>query len=128
MKFICSYILILTLFVPKWSMAFHIIGGEMYYTCTGNNNYEITLKIFRDCSASNAAPYDDPAFITVYNATGLPVQTFGVNFPGSTFVQPDLSNPCLQVPPNICVEQGVYEFTANLPPSPGGYDISYQRC
>ncbi|HYV93752.1 MAG TPA: PKD domain-containing protein [Chitinophagales bacterium] len=109
-------------------MAFHIIGGEIYYTCLGNNDYQVTLKIYRDCSNAQAAQYDDPAFVTIYNATGLLVQTFNVFFPGATSVQPDLSNPCLMVPPNICVEQGVYQFTANLPPTPGGYDISYQRC
>ena len=29
--------------------ATHIIGGEMTYVCLGNNNYEITLTIYRDC-------------------------------------------------------------------------------
>lgn len=128
MKFFRQYIFFLVLLVPQGSMAWHIIGGEMYYTCLGSNNYRITLKIYRDCSNPIAAPFDDPAFITVYNATGLPVQPLSVFFPGAITVQPDLSNPCLQVPPGICVEQGVYEVILNLPPSSGGYDISYQRC
>ncbi|MEO5674534.1 MAG: PKD domain-containing protein [Chitinophagales bacterium] len=128
MKSYTKYLLLAIFFLPKISGGYHIIGGEMYYTCTGSNNYKVTLKIYRDCSNFQAASFDDPAFITVYDATGLPVQNLSVPFPGSTTVQPDLSNPCLEVPPGICVEQGVYEFTVNLPPSNGGYDIVYQRC
>lgn len=114
--------------LPGRSHAFHIIGGEMYYDCLGNNQYLITLKIYRDCSSQFAAPYDDPAYIAIYNASNVPVQTLQVPFPGSVDVEPDLSNPCLIAPPDVCVQQAIYEFTVTLPPSAGGYNIVYQRC
>lgn len=46
--------------------ATHIVGGEMNYTCLGNNQYEITLTIFRDCFYGNPnAWFDNPASIGV---------------------------------------------------------------
>jgi len=128
MSYYKKYLLIISWLIPQLAGAYHIIGGEMYYDCLGNNNYQVTLKIYRDCSSPFAAPYDNPAYVAVYNASHLPVQTLAVPFPGSTNIQPDLSNPCLVAPPNVCVQQAIYQFNVNLPPSPGGYDIVYQRC
>ncbi len=128
MRFFTKLFFTLFILIPELTAGFHIIGGEMFYTYEGNNNYHVTLKIYRDCSNPQAAPFDDPAYITIYNATGLPVQSLAISFPGATIVEPDLTNPCLEVPPGICVEQGVYEFDVNLPPVTGGYDIVYQRC
>ncbi len=54
------------------SQAAHIVGGDMYYDCLGNNDYRITLKVYRDCNASgpNVAWFDEPAFIAIYDASG----------------------------------------------------------
>lgn len=128
MKRFRNWLTVLLGLLASSTQAFHIIGGEMYYDCLGNNKYLITMKIFRDCSSQYAAPFDNPAHIAIYNASAVLVQLIDVPFPGSTSVQPDLSNPCLVAPPNVCVEQAIYEFEATLPPSPGGYDIVYQRC
>ncbi|MEP7127853.1 MAG: PKD domain-containing protein, partial [Chitinophagales bacterium] len=92
----------------------------------GNNNYEITLKIYRDCNSTT--PFDDPAAVGIYNSSGLLQQTLLLQFPGASSVDPDVSDPCLQLPPGICVEEAIYKTVANLPAIAGGYDISYQRC
>jgi gliding motility-associated-like protein len=39
-----------------------------------------------------------------------------------------LNNPCLQAPTDVCVEEAVFIDTINLPPIPGGYQLSYERC
>ena len=36
--------------------ATHIVGGEFYYDCLGNNQYRITPKIYRDCGPNSQAP------------------------------------------------------------------------
>ena len=41
------------LFTPLISKATHLVGGEMTYTCLGNNTYEIQLVIYRDCGPTN---------------------------------------------------------------------------
>lgn len=113
-------------FFPFFSEAWHIIGGEIYYTYLGGNSYEITLKVYRDCNSST--PFDDPAVIGVYTASGLLVQTLLVPFPGANSIDPDLTNPCLQVPPGVCVEEAIYKTVTSLSPAAEGYNISYQRC
>ncbi|MFN3876319.1 MAG: hypothetical protein ACK4L7_10460, partial [Flavobacteriales bacterium] len=36
-----------------WSLATHFSGGEIYWTCLGNNQYRITLMVYRDCAGMN---------------------------------------------------------------------------
>lgn len=108
--------------------AYHIIGGEMIYTRLAGNNFEITLKIYRDCSSPEAAPYDDPLQIYVYNAAGVLVDSLVLNFPGSVDLDPDLTNPCITEVPDLCVQEAIYVGYIELPPSAGGYDLVYQRC
>jgi len=38
------------------------------------------------------------------------------------------NNPCATPPNNMCVQRAIYTAVVNLPPIPGGYDVSYQRC
>jgi len=117
-------------FLSVGASATHLVGGELYYTCLGSNNYEITLKVYRDCGASNTngTPFDPNAAIGIYFGNGTLKQVVNVAFPGATNIPVVINNPCLVVPPNICVQEAVYKTTINLPPNPAGYDIVYQRC
>jgi gliding motility-associated-like protein len=107
--------------------ASHIVGGEIYYECIGNNNYLVTLKVYRDCY-NGQAPFDNPANIFIYNGGGSLVDVLSVPFPGSDTLPNDANNPCLIVPPNICVEEAVYTYNVNLPANGSGYTLIYQRC
>lgn len=107
--------------------ATHIVGGELTYRCLGNNNYEIKLKIYRDC-LNGQAPFDNPANITIFNASGGVVQTIQISNPVITLIPPSINSPCFQVPSGVCVEEGIYTTTVNLPPLTGGYTLAYQRC
>ncbi len=120
------FILLLTLLSLK-SFATHIVGGEIFYNCIGGNNYQITLKLYRDCF-NGLAPYDNPATLFIFNNAGTLVDSVEIPFPGSVVLPFPLNNPCLTPPTNICVEQAIYHTTINLPPLAGGYDIVYQRC
>ena len=115
--------------LTQFVSASHIVGGEMNYVCLGSNQYEITLKVFRDCF-NGQAPYDNPTDITIYDANGVQVagSPFPISFPGSDTLNNNPGNPCLIVPPGICVEEAVFVTTVTLPPSPGGYTMVYQRC
>jgi gliding motility-associated-like protein len=114
--------------ISAQAYAFHIIGGELIYTRTTGNNYEITLKIYRDCADPEAAEFDNPLQIYVYDALGLLVQTLDISFPGSEFIDPAIESPCMSVYPDLCVQEAIYVTTVNLPPKAGGYDLVYQRC
>lgn len=99
----------------------------MYYDCLGDNTYKVTLKIYRDCY-SEGAEFDDPLYLYVYNSSGILQQEIAIALLSSTYIDPDLTNPCIVDPPDICVEEGIYETIINLPDSYGGYDLVYQRC
>ncbi len=114
----------------------HIIGGEITYECLGNDQYEFTLLIYRDCNCTDCAEFDPFAAIAVYNCdedsdcgsfgqadyfTRLDVPLLEIN----NVAEP--TYPCL-VPPDVCVQEGLYRFTLTLPNSPQSYHVSYQRC
>jgi len=107
--------------------ATHIVGGEIYYKCLGNNDYEVTLKVYRDC-INGQAPFDNPAAVGVYDANGTLITTLMLPLPGSTPLPVTLNNPCYVAPANVCVEEAIYVGNVNLPPLAGGYYLAYQRC
>lgn len=120
------------------ALATHIVGGEMIYDQLGNNNYRITLKVYRDCY-NGVPPFDGdfssgssnvvPAYITVYQSNGsVYLARYDIGAPIVTSIPPSINNPCIITPNNVCVEEGLYTYTLNLPPIAGGYDIIYQRC
>lgn len=109
--------------------ATHIVGGEMTYKCLGNNQYEITLIVYRDCY-TGIPPFDDPASIAVFDSSWNLVQHILVPLdPNSNDTLPIiLSDPCLTVPPDVCAHGTTYKTIVQLPKIPGGYSLVYQRC
>jgi gliding motility-associated-like protein len=107
--------------------ASHIIGGDIYYDYLGNNQYRFYITLYRDCASSGAA-YDDPLQLAIHLGNGNLFQNVSIPFPGSTPVPLDFNNPCATPPGGICVEKATYITVVTLPPTPLGYDISYQRC
>lgn len=110
----------------------HIVGGELYYDYLGGNNYQVTLKVYRDC-LNGQAPFDGQtngatAFLHVFDNAGNLVQQIDMGAPIVTNVPPSINNPCIQTPGGICVEEGKYVITITLPPLAGGYHLVYQRC
>ncbi len=123
----------------------HIVGGEVTYECLGEADngevrYRVKFYLYRDCGPATGAEFDN-----VPNVDGQILQfTYtifrdGEIFRGtsSTIGQEDLivdpislnfNNPCLEIPPNLCVERGVYTTEITLPRSTESYTISYQRC
>lgn len=110
------------------AQATHIVGGEIYYDNLGGNNYKIHMKVYRDC-INGIPPFDNPAFFTIFNASGGVVTTLNVAITSSITVPPSNNSPCAPAANGVaCVEEAIYETTINLPPLAGGYYIVYQRC
>ncbi len=123
-KLLVCFFLFLVGFLPLLQ-ATHIIGGEMNYTCLGDQAYEISLTVYRDCYLGEAL-MDDTAYVAVYDQLGLLLQTVPILLGSVDTVEQ--AEDCYLAPPNICVETTVYKDTLTLLPRPGGYHISYQRC
>jgi gliding motility-associated-like protein len=121
--------------------AYHIIGGEIYYECMGidpddpsSKLYRFILKIYRDCAGGgqdfDSLPGTSVGTVTIYQGDNTTpyITTLNLSAPDITWLQADAGNPCLTVPPNICVQEGIYEFDLSLPVSSEPYHITYQRC
>ncbi len=105
--------------------ATHIIGGEINYKCLGDDQYQISLTVYRDCFLGEA-PLDDTAYVAAFNIEGELVTTLPILLGQiDTITQVEA---CLLIPPNICVETTTYVDTITLVNRPGGYRIVYQRC
>ncbi|MFO0479292.1 MAG: PKD domain-containing protein [Bacteroidota bacterium] len=86
------------------------------------------MKVYRDC-INGLAPFDDPAFFTIFDASQNVVKTLTVSILSVTTVPPTNNSICAPAFfGNACVEEAIYETTVTLTPSAGGYDIVYQRC
>lgn len=109
--------------------ATHIIGGEIYYDCLGNNDYQITLKVYRDC-INGIPPFDDPASIGIFDpVTGVLIQNLMAYSPVIIPISSTISVPCyVPTPGSVCEEEATYTVTTNLPPTSNGYLLVYQRC
>jgi gliding motility-associated-like protein len=115
--------------------ATHIVGGELNYRCLGNDQYEISLTVFRDCFNANPAAYfDDPASIGIFDVNNNLLTSLGENgqllipLMNDDTLDPTLFDSCLVVPPDVCVHRTIYTVTVTLPFIAGGYQLAYQRC
>jgi len=119
--------LIVPLFVALTAKSEHIIGGEMYYECNANGTYTFTMKLYRDCNSSGA-PFDNPASFAVFNDANQLVNEITSFVESIEEIDPNFESPCISFPPNICVEEGTYEFTLSLDTDISSYQVVYQRC
>ncbi len=121
---------IVALLISTWSMATHVLGGEMYYDNLQGNEYRITLKLYRDCGPGNVngTGFDTEAQLAIYDGAGVFQFQQSAFFPGEQSVPVELNNPCLAAPPSICASWAEYVTTVTLVPNTTGYVISYQRC
>ena len=114
--------------------ATHIIGGQITYECIGNDTFRMNMKIYRDCSAGvtgqlDGTPGAPDATITVYQGNSqTPLLTRVLEPPIVTEVDPNPNNPCIIVPPGVCLQEGFYVWDLILPPSADTYHVTYQRC
>ncbi|MBL7942496.1 MAG: PKD domain-containing protein [Flavobacteriales bacterium] len=121
----------LCLMIGSVCFATHITGGEITYTYTGGGNYEITLTVYRDCGPDNTnqTGFDNPSYVGIYQ-DGILISTLNIFLTEAvvTLLPYGISDDCLVLPPDVCIEQCIYTTTANLGASPNGYDLVYVRC
>lgn len=133
-KLLLSLLLCLPGMTTLWAK--HIVGGEIYYECLGpgsaadTRNYRLVMKIYRDCAA-DGANFDNPARMGVYsyiNGVYAFVRMINATHGNVTEIEA-VEDPCLILPPNVCVEETSYTISLNNTPIiAGSYIISWQRC
>lgn len=120
---------IVIVFLTTQSMASHIVGGEMSYVCLGNNTYEFTVNIYRDCIGGNPAALesDNPAFISIFRGNSF-YSFDSLYFTEQFIVPPDFKNDCIKNPPPTCLSLLRFKFVRQLPAGNLPYTVVYQRC
>lgn len=115
--------------LPFSANATHIVGGEIGYRCLGGNQYEITLRVFRDCfNADPSALFDDPGIIGVYASNGLRLSNISLRPIGNDTLREGLDSCYTSFINGVCVHTTVYRSVITLNPRVGGYHFVYQRC
>lgn len=111
----------------------HILGGELNYRCLGDDQYEITLDIYRDCSQGNAW-FDDPAIIGIYDSNDEIIYTLGsagyvrIPFQDDDTIFQYSEDICLELNFGKCIHTTKYTDTVSLPFRTGGYYLAYYVC
>ena len=99
----------------------------MNYVYLGNNQYEITLTVYRDCF-NGIPPFDNPATIGIFDSNNNLAFTVQATITSQQSVPNAINSPCLLPPTNVCYEVARYVFTISLPSQTGSYTLAYQRC
>ncbi len=115
------------LFSITGALASHIVGGDFTYKRLSGNNFEITLKLYRDCAAM--APFDTQINIGIFEQGTNAIIDSTVTLIDSVYLAPlTMPGTVCAPPPDVCAEVGVYIDTLSLPSNPNGYYITWQRC
>lgn len=124
--------LLLALVLPASGL--HIKGGWMSYkflgrTATGDLEYEIMVKVFRDCGTQSAGQNDPAINITFFsNSISAPGQTFVASQTRNYYMRKESFSPCITPVPEVCYVVLEYMGRATLKPDPAGYTAGFQRC
>ena len=113
--------------------ATHLVGSDMYYVDLGGSNYNIVLKVYRDCGPANTneTGFDDIIHFGVFNSnTNQMIDQYDVFLNASTIqiIPVVMTNPCGIPPSDLCIEEATYTQQMYLPDGPSGYTIVWQRC
>ncbi len=128
-KFLSFFFVAIIAYLPV--KATHLIGADISYVCVGNNEYEIILNVYRDCGPNNTAGtgFDTDATIRLYNTSTDTFDLFTSIFDGViTDVNQEITDPCIFIPEELCIERATYRFDILIPDTTQSYFVNYQRC
>jgi len=126
---VASWLILLTL--PVASHAALKMGGEIFYTCQGNNQYEVTVRVYRLCvEGTQAWDLDSLINLFVFTGDGSLFRIQPIPLPASQrdTLPIDQWLACMVDPKLTCMEVADYKTSIYLPPSPEGYDLSWATC
>lgn len=109
----------------------HALGGEIAYNYLGGGNFEITVFFYRECFDNGTTGSNLDDFISLgifegnsaFDIVSVPLSQFSTEP-----VEIVLENPCGNLPPNLCMQRLEYTTIVNLPSSPQGYNLVFERC
>lgn len=125
-------ILFLIFFSGVSVFASHTMGGDFTYKLLSTNGnsatYQLTLKVYRDCSNTSNLALDNQITIKVYYAHNDQLyQNVVVNLFTKTNVLPDCIDSTV-----ACIEEGIYRRNVTLTSASSssfyGFNLAWARC
>ena len=116
------------IFAPTQQVsATHLMGGDLSYECLGNNQYRITLRVYRDCNGINAASYE-VMYMSANCGTGTQYMT--------KISTQEITPVCAGFTGTACnggggtygIEEHVYQTTMNIPATCTNIELYWRRC
>ncbi|MEL6649781.1 MAG: hypothetical protein AAFQ87_03140, partial [Bacteroidota bacterium] len=122
-------LLLFSLSLSPSLLATHIMGSDITYFCTGPNQYEVTLTLFRDCAgilpiATQTINYQSN-FCGVSSSLVLSQPSFPIDV---TPLCPSQTSACSGGSSQFGIEQYTYTGTLNLPPGCDDWVLSWKNC
>jgi len=132
-KFICTMLLALIICNVR---ATHVSGGDISYTCLGGNVYQVSLKLFRDCSGINLgttqtiALTNDCGYATQYYTASIVLDPItGLNYTNiSQLCSIDSLNSTCYSGGLPGMQQFTYQTTITLTQTCSAYRFSWSVC
>lgn len=108
--------------------ASHIIGGNFSVQWISGNDFEVTMRVYRDCGTPPKAEFLllDSMYIGLFDLkTDERVQVVRP----TSFVRDTVAigTACFS-PKDLCVEEGLFRTIITIPDNPNGYYLSWERC
>ncbi len=128
---------ILFSFLAAVSFANHTKGGWMYYEYLGPGSaantlkYRVTLKLYTICVLTSGQFNQTINFSFFDGATNQSLFDVPVTYSSDPNIQNCYTSechPCMTQIPIICYKIITYQTEVDLPKTPNGYTIAYQRC
>ncbi|MFN6093325.1 MAG: gliding motility-associated C-terminal domain-containing protein [Bacteroidota bacterium] len=120
-------LLILLILASNFAFSLHIAGGDLTTKYLGNNNFEVDLVLYRDCSNPQGSPFDQDITIGIFNSDDNTLfDTIHLDL--GSIQALSYSGPGCVAPPSVCMQAGTYKRIVQLPNRPLGYYLVWERC
>lgn len=135
-------ILFLVSFLHTSLKASHVSGGDLTYVCIGPNQYEITFKMYRDCSGITVPTTIPVTFTNTCSLTNPATVNLTLRNPSTGAVCSGSPTPCAtevsqlcpsQVPNSTCnggslpgMQEYIYKGTVTFPGQCNSWTIAHQ--
>lgn len=108
--------------------ATHVVGGDFTYRWLNGNQFELTVKIYRDCLPGNAG-FDQSIVIGIFDRlTHARQDTLLMDLLHSDSISLSGPSTACVIPPEVCVEYAIYRDTIYIPNNTNGYYLIWERC
>ena len=117
-------LLLAAIAMAQFAFGTHVQGGNLHYTCNGNDEYDITLTLFVDVIFGQAPPDDSVYIFALEGSTGSVSNSWA--FPIASNVAATSAWSSICGPTDY--RKVTYTGTITLPGIVGGYDLGWARC